>query len=97
VVWVLLFVLKDNLFTLQNKDEGLYALVFLCLYLFAIYILIFNNYKALLKNEWVNKKKDFYDLSFPATAWNPEEIANNINYLKHIFVFKYFVILYLSC
>jgi len=36
---------------------------------------------ALLKNEWVNKKKDFYDLSFTATAWNPEEIANNINYL----------------
>jgi len=47
---------------------------------------------AVLKNEWVNKKKDFYDLSFPATAWNPEEIANNINYLKHIFVFKYYTL-----
>jgi len=28
---------------------------------------------ALLKNEWVNKQKDFYDLSFTATAWNPNK------------------------
>jgi len=38
-----------------------------------LFLCLFSQVFALLKNEWVNKQNDFYDLSFPATAWNPDK------------------------